>query len=260
MTTVVQQHQTWIGGREATDAPRWQRVAAYTGLVASGFMLASYTRRDKDKRGWEQLDKFRWIFAHRVDGETRVPVEYLGVWDTVKAAGLLRWDAKWPFTRNLVNIRKVRHAVSIDEYRRPYQDYLAGVYDTKGHGIEPDVYEVWFAGVHSDVGGTFADDAANHPLCKITLKWMLQGAVAAGVLVKQGPYHAMCAKVTADNARGKVHRMGKSWRILGYRKRVVPGHAKVHESVRARTAAADLKYGPALPTDAVYVDEHWAHR
>jgi uncharacterized protein (DUF2235 family) len=223
------------------------------------YAVTSYTRRTKD---WVQLDKFRWIFGHRVDGETRVPVEYLGVWDTVKAAGLLRWDAKWPFTRNLVNIRKVRHAVSIDEYRRPYVDYLAGVYDTHGKGLEPDVYEVWFAGVHSDVGGTFADDAAHHPLCKITLKWILQGAVAAGVLVKQGPYHAMCANVTADNARGTVHRMGKAWRLLGYRKRVLPENVRVrvHESVRERMAAADLKYAPKIPADAHFVDEHWARR
>lgn len=42
MTTVAQEHKQWVGGREATDAPRWQRFAAYTGLVASGFMLASY--------------------------------------------------------------------------------------------------------------------------------------------------------------------------------------------------------------------------
>src|SRR4051812_24693826 len=84
------------------------------------YAVASYTRKGKGKRDWGQLDKFRFVFGHRVDGGTRVPVEFLGVWDTVKAAGVLRWDAKWPYTHRLVNIRKVRHAVSIDEYRRPY--------------------------------------------------------------------------------------------------------------------------------------------
>jgi hypothetical protein len=42
MATVVHEHRSWIGGREATDEPRWQRFAAATGLVAAGFMLASY--------------------------------------------------------------------------------------------------------------------------------------------------------------------------------------------------------------------------
>ena len=42
MTTVTEDRKHWIGGREATDSPRWQRFAAGTGLVAAGFMLASY--------------------------------------------------------------------------------------------------------------------------------------------------------------------------------------------------------------------------
>ena len=42
MTVTAQERKHWIGGREATDAPRWQRFAAATGLVAAGFMLASY--------------------------------------------------------------------------------------------------------------------------------------------------------------------------------------------------------------------------
>lgn len=213
------------------------------------YAVASYTKRgDKD---FDQLRKFRWIFAHRVDGETTVPVDFLGVWDTVKAAGILRWDAKWPFTHQLGNVRAVRHAVSIDEYRRPYRDYLARAWPDAD--IKPEIDEVWFAGVHSDVGGTFEDDPR---LCKITLKWMLEGAVGAELLVKQGPYHAMSRAVTPDNALGEVHRMGKIWALVGYRNRVVPPHAKVHTSVRERLAA-DPRYRPRIPDTVTYVDPEW---
>lgn len=214
------------------------------------YAVAAYTRRTKTAKHWKQLDRFRWVFAHRVDGETRVPVEFLGVWDTVKAAGILRWDAKWPYTRNLANVRKVRHAVSIDEYRRPYRDYLARK-DAKAK-VQPTIYEVWFAGVHSDVGGTFEDDPR---LAKITLKWMAQGAHANGVLMKQGPYHALCASVTVEHAKGKQHRMGRAWRLLGYQARTIPEQALVHDSVRVRRDAGLVR--AKLPDDPKWANPEW---
>lgn len=216
------------------------------------YAVASYTRKDKKPKDWEQLRRFRHVFAQRPNGSTRVPIEYLGIWDTVKAAGILRWDEKWPYTRQLINVRKVRHAVSIDEYRRPYEAYLAKPHpDSKP---APQVYEVWFAGVHSDVGGTFADDPR---LCRITLKWMAQGARANGVRMKDGPYHAMCADVTAGNASGAVHRMGRVWRLARYRKREVPAGALVHDSVRDRMAATP-SYKVALPTTFEWANEEWS--
>lgn len=215
------------------------------------YAVASYTRRKKGEDGWRELDRFRWVFSHRPpEGHKRIPVEFLGLWDTVKAAGILRWDPKWPYTRSIVNVRKVRHAVSIDEYRRPYSHYDARQSD-KGE-LRPSIYEVWFAGVHSDVGGTFPDPR----LPRITLKWMAQGAHANGVLVKETPYHAMCQSVTKDNASGTVHRMGKVWALAGYRKRVVPPHARVHDSVRERLAAGG-GYGFTLPDGATYADPNW---
>lgn len=214
------------------------------------YAVASYTRRKSD---WKQLDEFRETFAHPPPpGERHVPIEYLGLWDTVKAAGLLRWDAKWPYTRRIVNVRKVRHAVSIDEYRRPYSYYPALPY-VRDDTVTPDIYEVWFAGVHSDVGGTFPDPR----LARITLKWMVQGARKAQVLFKPGPYGAACASVTVDNASGKVHRMGRVWVLAGYRKRVVPPRARVHDSVRQRLAAVPA-YAFTLPEGASYADEHWS--
>lgn len=216
------------------------------------YAVASYVRKKKGPDDWKQLDEFRWIFSHPAPaGHKRIPITFLGVWDTVKAAGVLRWDAKWPYTHSIVNVGKVRHAVSIDEYRRPYSYYSADPYQK--HQPLPDIYEVWFSGVHSDVGGTFVPDGK---LAKITLKWMAQGARAAGVVFKDGPYHAMCDAVTVDNARGEIHRMGKVWALVGYRKRVVPKGARVHDSVRERLAAG-VGYGFTLPDGASYADPRW---
>jgi hypothetical protein len=43
------------------------------------------------------------------------------------------------------------------------------------------VQNVWFAGVHADVGGGYAE--AENGLAKVTLEWMLREATKAGLLV-----------------------------------------------------------------------------
>lgn len=217
------------------------------------YAVSSYVRQEKTKADWDQLTYFRWVFSHPApEGMKHIPIEFLGIWDTVKATGWLRWDQKWPWTRSIVNVRTVRHAVSIDEYRKPYRHYAA-VPDPASE-VKPDIDEVWFAGVHSDVGGTFPD---NSDLARIALKWMAQSAYDAGVLVKRKPFFGLCRGITLSHANGTVHRMGKAWRLVGYRKRVVPKGALVHDSVRARLAA-NVGYRFTLPDGATYADPGWA--
>jgi uncharacterized protein (DUF2235 family) len=152
-----------------------------------------------------------------------VPVAFLGVWDTVKAAGILRLgNLHWPFTHQLFNATKIRHAVSIDEYRRPYHEYLA---DSTHHGLD----EAWFAGVHSDVGGTFEDDPR---LAKIALKWIVDGTVA-DLHLRTDAYSTHCA-VEESFADGIQHKMGKIWFLVGTRRRALPDTAKLHASIQVR--------------------------
>lgn len=163
-----------------------------------------------------------------------VPIEYLGVWDTVKAAGILRLgNLHWPFTHQLFNAKKIRHAVSIDEHRRPYHEYLA---DPNNYGLE----EAWFAGVHSDVGGTFEDDPR---LAKIALKWIVDGTVTR-LNLRAGAYTQQCT-VDASFVEGKQHKMGKVWLLVGTRHRHLPDAAILHASVRERRKQ-DPSYLPKL--------------
>lgn len=75
-------------------------------------------------------------------------------------------------------MRIVRHAVSIDEDRRPYPEYLAKPDPNEEY---PELHEVWFAGVHSDVGGGFVD---NPELGEISMRWILDGAIREGFKVR----------------------------------------------------------------------------
>jgi uncharacterized protein (DUF2235 family) len=177
-----------------------------------------------------------------------VPIAYLGVWDTVKAAGVLRLgNLHWPFTHQLFNVKRIRHAVSIDEYRRPYREYLA---DPKHFGLE----EAWFAGVHSDVGGTFEDDPR---LAKIALKWVVDGTVNE-LHLRSGAYARRC-RVEESFAEGARHKMGKIWVLVGTRRRRLPDTAKLHASVRARRKV-ETSYLPKLPnadSDDRWTDPDW---
>jgi uncharacterized protein (DUF2235 family) len=211
------------------------------------YAVALYSRNQEyTPADWKVLDLFSSTFADPAEGPRQVPIQYLGVWDTVKAAGVLRFgDLHWPFTRALPNVAQIRHAVSIDEKRRPYREYLVSA----GH---PHLEEVWFAGVHSDVGGTFDDDPR---LPQISLKWVVDGAVAAGLLLRDAAYPQACT-VSADTALGKVHRMGWVWGLLTYRRRQPPADAFCHESVRQRRETMPA-YAARLPSTMRWADPDW---
>jgi uncharacterized protein (DUF2235 family) len=127
---------------------------------------------------WKLSNQFRWTFARQaVHGDNRrhFPAHFLGVWDTVSSIGWV-WDPKsYPYTRSNPGIAVVRHAVSLDERRCFFRQNL----------FEPangqDCCELWFPGVHADVGGGYP--AADGSLWRPPFEWMLNEAKAAGLLV-----------------------------------------------------------------------------
>ncbi len=228
------------------------------------YVIATYARRGGEERiDWKEVHLTSEVFAHQVDGTSTVPVQFLGLWDTVKAAGYLRWEIHWPYTSQLPNAAKIRHAVSIDEKRTPFKESLVKA------RTDGSLEEVWFAGVHTDIGGTFVDklpEGAAAPkgrpgqktpdprLSAITLKWMVEGAAREGLLVRTRAAAAACT-VGEDDATATLHHRGWAWALLGTRNRKVPALASLHSSIQAR-ALADPRYKP--PVNGTWVDPGWA--
>ena len=106
---------------------------------------------------------------------------FVGVWDTVSSVGWVYNTVHFPFTTLAHNpdIAVVRHAISIDERRAFFRQNLFGT----PKNPTQDVKEVWFAGVHCDVGGGYVD--AESGLSQIALRWMLCEAEQAGLVVDQ---------------------------------------------------------------------------
>jgi uncharacterized protein (DUF2235 family) len=167
-----------------------------------------------------------WQFA--------IPIAYMGLWDTVKAAGFLRFgNLRWPYTKSLPNVAHIGHAVSIDERRRPYREYLV---ERHPSGLE----ELWFAGVHADVGGTFEPD---DKLATIALKWVADGALP-DLVIDRERYAELC-RVSQSFATGTIHKNGPLWILAGRRRRPMAADAVVHGSVLDRRRR-DPRYLPNL--------------
>ncbi|MCB2117502.1 MAG: DUF2235 domain-containing protein [Rhodobacteraceae bacterium] len=117
-------------------------------------------------------------------------VAYLGIWDTVGALGI---PSYWGLPARLLNrkyrfhdtalsrsVASARHAVALDERRRPFVPTLWTNLDELRAGPEAGDYrQEWFAGVHGAVGG--GGDIVT--LSGIALIWIAEGARAAGLTV-----------------------------------------------------------------------------
>ena len=101
---------------------------------------------------------------------------FLGVWDTVSSVGWIGSPVALPFTNDNPDPAIIRHAVSIDERRAFFRTNLFS-------GSHADIRQVWFPGVHCDVGGGYPE--AESGLSKYALAWMIGEASTAGLLMDE---------------------------------------------------------------------------
>jgi len=123
-------------------------------------------------------DEFRWTICKQVspsDDSRRFPVHFMGLWDTVSSVGWAWNPRKYPYTAKNPSVTHIRHAVSIDERRWFFRQNLFSP------APEQDVEEQWFPGVHSDVGGGYAEEKGG--LWRYPFTWILDEAEHAGLCV-----------------------------------------------------------------------------
>jgi uncharacterized protein (DUF2235 family) len=138
------------------------------------YILRLYAKKTRDAAGktntFAVADGFKSTFCRPC------PLHLVGVWDTVSSVGWV-WDPlRLPYTGQNPDMANGRHAISIDERRCYFRNNLWGA-----QLPNQTLKQVWFAGVHSDVGGSYADSESG--LSQITLEWMLCEAVSLGLLV-----------------------------------------------------------------------------
>lgn len=145
-----------------------------------------------------------------------------------------------------------RHAMSIDENRADFARVPWGSSQNKGPD-RPENYpdwleQIWFAGVHSDIGGSYAENKSR--LSDISLEWMVHAAVnlpdgttpdGNGIKVDRGFFRLM------PDPRGPQHdarEPGYLWGRIKWKEalRKIDHNAILHPTVYQRFAADKVQH------------------
>ena len=206
----------------------------------------------------QKLADFHEEHAVHID----VPIAFIGAWDTVDAVGL-------PFAHlaDLINyfiypfkfadhslnpkVERARHALSIDDERHTFHPLLWD--ETAGDGER--IKQVWFAGVHTNVGGGYPKQG----MSLTALSWMINEAEAAGLRIlpsdKQCYYDHESVNDKLYNSRagtGMYYRYKP--RDIYQMCKASKTTPKIHETVIDRIAQRTEGYAPGnLPRDAEIV-------
>lgn len=214
-------------------------------------------------KNWDGRDRLTGLATHPVDA-----IRFVGLFDTVSSIFLAQ--QKYPYTFNNPRTTTVRHALSIDERRAYYRTNRVETEKT-----DNDVREVWFAGVHADVGGGYAP-AESGP-ARLAFDWMVKQA-EGHVTFDADALERIRAEMPQGATAPALHdSMTRMWSILEYlpksilafddvtktwhrrwvlnlkRTRPIREGDEVHVSVRDRIAAGGYA-PPNLPRDVTYVD------
>jgi uncharacterized protein (DUF2235 family) len=156
-------------------------------------------------------DAFVWLLNRvtsrttydRADNRTVQSIAFVGVWDTVAAYGspieeMTRGVSQWIWPLYLPEralsprVERACHALSLDDERTTFHPVL---WTEEGESLPPKddkgqrwlkdgrISQVWFAGVHSNVGGGYPDDA----LAYLPLRWIMEEAKQRGLKFKVNP-------------------------------------------------------------------------
>jgi hypothetical protein len=111
-----------------------------------------------------------------------VPIDFVGVWDTVDAVGLpfhlsdfINWALyRFKFRDHKLSklVKHACHALAIDDERHSFHPLLWHEGEEDAGRIE----QVWFAGAHSNVGGGYPKQG----MSLVALEWMMRKAECTG--------------------------------------------------------------------------------
>ncbi len=218
------------------------------------YQTPNHRKRDRKTREFLALNHTMWC-----------KIKFLGVWDTVAALGtpiklldvLIDRIPKFrhrfhDFTLSR-GVEHGRHALAIDDERLTFHPI---VWD-KEPNLDQTIKQVWFCGMHSDVGGSYEEEE----LSSIPLIWMVTEAKERGLLIWPGNKVPVGPK-----ANGTMHNSRSGFPGVIYRRRerswnhIMDKKPTVHESVVMRTHNVNNEESPKyypwiLRGD--YEVEHW---
>jgi uncharacterized protein (DUF2235 family) len=192
-----------------------------------------------------------------------VKIRFLGLWDTVEAYGIPIAELKrgidwvlWPmlfgdYTLS-TKVDRACHALSLDDARTTFHPLL---WDEAAEAkmVEQNlvsagrITQIWFAGVHSNVGGGYPEDR----LSLVPLEWIMREAKAAELLLDDAQIQRVAAE-SSPYARIYDSRAGLA-SYYRYDPRSIPKYdvrpeilPMVHGSVIMRMGRGSDQYAPII--------------
>jgi uncharacterized protein (DUF2235 family) len=158
---------------------------------------------DDERALFKTAGEFRDVFGMPV-----VSIYFVGVFDTVSSVGFFGMYRTFPYTRHNDQILHFRHATAIDEHRAHFPLNAA-----ESVNSSQDYVQVWFSGVHDDVGGGQPDEEA--ALAKVPLEWMLGEASSLGLALRR----EKCDQILTNPAPNPLYKKSESlswiWWFIG---------------------------------------------
>lgn len=149
--------------KQASAAIEKEELDVVNGLPARGEegFQAQPTSRDDQASQFARIVSTRWP-----------TIKFVGVWDTVASVIVPRPDRfyafslqKLTFTQLNPSVKVFRQAIAIDERRRMFrlepwkepQTFMHNRFSATNNSEPQDALQVWFAGVHADIGGGYPE-------------------------------------------------------------------------------------------------------
>ncbi|KAF8124787.1 hypothetical protein EV363DRAFT_1177514 [Boletus edulis] len=203
----------------------FSRGAYQVRILAGMIYEVGLIKNPTEKQIGTAYDHFESILSHKPNANDMarefkvtfswkdVRAHFIGVWDTVSSVGFGRGDVCLSASSAAAHACHIRHALALDERRVKFipeyflemnsPDLHKSAKDTQleypntksrmqsSSGVErsdrktADIKEVWFAGYHSDVGGTNRPGETYHA-GNVSLMWMRREASMSGLVLKSG--------------------------------------------------------------------------
>lgn len=206
----------------------------------------------------EMAERFRTAYASQAGRVAGASPYFIGIWDAVAAIGWQRFFPDWTYDRHFTSdVQYARHLQSIDECRKDFKRVPWG-----GRGTvkwpdregEPEQFDqIWFAGNHADIGGSYPENESR--LSDISLTWMVEFITekipeAGRILVDKD---VLRLYPSADGMMHDECMVGIGGTMLKWGKAIrdVPDTAQLHETVYERLAMKSVRnytsFGPYRP-------------
>jgi uncharacterized protein (DUF2235 family) len=172
------------------------------------------------------------------------PIAMVGVWDTVGSLGIPAvFGGVDPVVYGFLDttlhpdVQHAYHALATDERRC---EFPATLWENPGPGQT--LEQVWFCGVHCDVGGSYPDDPDGTALSNLTFAWMLSKATALGVQFDPVVAAKYALPMDPKYALDTKH---ESWNVLWTfpKHRTIAPNSSIADSIATRVAN-DSSYRP----------------